>query len=391
VVHARSRIDTATADYQAFCAGRLADPYPLLEQLRSTDPVHWSDQLDAWVITRYEDVMAGIMDRRMSSDRVAINMNAIDPTQRAHYASLEEHVSNWLGFTDPPKHMRMRRLVATVFTPARAEQLRQRIDAMLETVVARLVSHMRAAGRVDLVADYARALPSAVICEILGIPEQADYALESQRALDQFFSALIADRRRSPRDDVLTVLATVEEDGQRLSEQELLGLSAFLYVAGYDTTVGLIANGLHLLLTRPDQARLVRDDASALPSAIEEVLRFESPVQLLPRLAAEDLQVGGRDIRRGDAVILHLGAANRDPQRYPDPDRFDVRRAGTRHVAFGWGAHFCLGAPLARLEAGIAFERFIRELGDMRLLDEAPRWRQSMTVRCPVSLPAAVA
>jgi pimeloyl-[acyl-carrier protein] synthase len=188
---------------------------------------------------------------------------------------------------------------------------------------------------------------------------------------------------------VLTALATVEDEGSTLSEDEILGLCTFLYVAGHETTVALLANGAWLLMSHDDQCELIRSDPDVLAGAIEEILRFESPIQLNTRLAIEDLEINGRRIRAGDTVILHIGAANRDPDRFPDPSRFDVRRTNNRHLAFGWAAHFCLGAPLARLEAQAAIGRLLARF-DLALTPGDVRWRESMTLRCPESLPAGL-
>jgi cytochrome P450 len=400
---------TESAGYEAFCRGRLADPYPLLDRLREEDPVHWSEPLAGWVMTRHDDVLAGIFDRRLASDRVAINMSAIPATERASYRSLEQHVSNWLGFTDPPKHVRMRKLAAKVFSPALAEQLRPRIEALVDS----LLDEIGASAGTDLVSDLAFPVPSTMICEILGISpsqaadfqdytgkmvsfvgnvgptlaELADGALEGHRALDRFFGRCLEERRAQAQDDVLTALATVEDDAGTLSEDEILGLCTFLYVAGHETTVALLANGAWLLTLHDDQADLIRSNPDVLPGAIEEILRLESPIQLNTRLASEDLELRGRQIKAGDTVILHIGAANRDPERFPDPARFDVRRTDNRHLAFGWAAHFCLGAPLARLEAQAAIGRLLERF-DLAATEDHVRWRESMTLRCPEALPA---
>ena len=400
-----------STEYEAFCCGRLADPYPLLDRLREEDPVHWSEPLAGWVLTTHDDVLAAIFDRRLASDRVAINVSAIPAPARAHYRSLEQHVSNWLGFTDPPKHARMRRLAAKVFSPALAEQLRPRIEALVDG----LLNDIGAAAEADLVSDLAFPIPSTVICEILGIPasraadfqdytgkmvsfvgnvgptlaELADGALEGHRALDGFFAQCLEERRLQARDDVLTSLATVEDEGGTLSEDEILGLCTFLYVAGHETTVALLANGARLLMLHDDQAELIRSNSDVLPGAIEEILRFESPIQLNTRLAIEDLELKDKQIRAGDTVILHIGAANRDPGRFPDPARFDVRRTNNRHLAFGWAAHFCLGAPLARLEAQAAVGRLVERF-DLVPGEGDVRWRESMTLRCPESLPTVL-
>ncbi|MBV9338215.1 MAG: cytochrome P450 [Solirubrobacterales bacterium] len=368
--------------------------------------MHWSEPLAGWVLTRYDDVLAAIFDRRLASDRVAINMSAIPDPKRPSYRSLEQHVSNWLGFTDPPKHARMRKLAAKVFSPALAERLRPRIEALVDGLLDDIGS-----AHTDLVSGLAFPLPSTVICEILGIPparaadfqdftgkmvsfvgnvgptlaELADGALEGHRALDRFFAQCLVERRDRAGDDVLTALATVEDEGGTLSEDEILGLCTFLYVAGHETTVALLANGAWLLMLHDDQAELVRGNPDVLPGAIEEILRFESPIQLNTRLATDELEIRGNHITAGDTVILHIGAANRDPDRFPEPARFDVQRTNNRHLAFGWAAHFCLGAPLARLESQAALGRLLEQFDLASTPGDVP-WRESMTLRCPETL-----
>lgn len=401
-----------SAAYEAFCSGTLADPYLLLDQLRSVDPVHWSDQLGGWILTRYDDVLAAHLDRRLASARVEINMRAIPAAERDCYSSLEEHVSNWLGFTDPPKHRRMRRLVSKVIAPTLADGLRPRIDDIVDG----LLDLIAAVDQADLLSDLAFPLPSTVICEILGIPADsaADFqdhtskmvrfignvgptlaalapgAREGHRALDSFFDACLKARRGTPSDDLLTDLANVEEGGEELARNELLGLCSFLYVAGHETTVALIANGIRLLMLHADQAELFRSGWRARANAIEEIMRYESPIQMNTRLAVEDLEMRGKHISAGDTVILHLGAANRDPVRFPEPERFDIRRQDNRHLGFGWATHFCLGAPLARLEAQVALTRLFERFHVTPLEPAEGSWKESMTLRCPGSLPVRV-
>lgn len=400
---------TASDDYALLSEGRLADPYPLLAQLREREPVHWSAKLNAWLLTRYEDVMAGLLDPRLANDRVSLNMAALPPEMRERYAPLAEHVSNWLGYTDPPKHTRLRGLLRTTFTPALAESWRPKISE----IVNELIDAMLQQDRPDLVSDYAFQLPARVICNVLGIPaerfrdfhrwsddmaaftghvgptlvEIAPRAYDSYLGLEAFVEEQVAERQRCPHQDLLTKLAIAENEGVLRSRTELTGLTVFTLVAGHETTASLIGNALKLILGDDRLHTELARNPGRIPAAVEEVLRLETPIQFSPRLAAEDVPLGGRTIRKGDAVILHLAAANRDPERFPAPDRLDLDRSFTQHLAFAWGPHFCLGAPLARVETAVAIERLFKRMPNVRLTSEPLRWRENMTMRALVALP----
>ncbi|MDX6572653.1 MAG: hypothetical protein QOC86_1809 [Gaiellales bacterium] len=399
----------ASPAYAAFCAGRLADPYPLLAWLRANDPAHWSPVLSSWILTRYDDVVEGLLDRRFANDRIAASMDALPPELRETCAPLGVHVSNWLGYTDPPKHTRLRALVRTTFTPARAEAMEERIreltDALLDDVVE--------AERADLAQGLAFPLPARVICEILGIPvpraeefhrwsedmggftgnlgptliEIAPRALASYVELEEFIADMVAERQRCPHHDLIAHLAEAEAAGG-LSRPELTGLSVFALMAGHETTSGLISSALAIVLADEELRAELTADASRYPAAIEEILRLEAPIQFSPRLVAEDVERHGRTIRAGEVAMLHLGAANRDPERFADPDRLDLDRPNNRHLSFAWGPHFCLGAPLARTEAIIALRRLLERFPDVRLTDPEPGWRENMTMRAHPRLTA---
>ncbi len=390
-------------DYELFCAGRLADPYPLLADLREREPVHWSERLQAWIVTRYDDVLAALLDRRFANDRVSVNMNALPPDMREQYGPLGDHVSNWLGFTDPPKHTRLRGLLRTTFTPALAEAYRPIILAIVDE----LIDAMLGEDEPDLVAGYAFPMPARVIFDILGIRDEdagdfhrwsddmaaftgnigptlvevAPRAYESYRALEEFVGTQVDARKRHPHEDLLAQLAHAEESGELESRVELTGLAVFTLVAGHETTASLLGNALKLILEDDDLRATLQAEPDVLPAAVEEFLRLEAPIQLSPRLAAEDVQLAGATIRGGDAVILHLGAANRDPARFPEPDVLDLDRSFTRHLSFAWGPHFCLGAPLARVETAVAVERVLERMPEMRLIGEPLQWRENMTMR----------
>ena len=396
-------------EYDLFCNGRLADPYPFFHRMRSEDPIHWSKRLNSWVLTRYDDVRAASRDRRFASDRVSVNMSALSGPDRTRFEPLGEHVSNWLGFTDPPKHTRMRNLISGVFTSDLAENMRGRT----QEIVDELINDAEERGRMDLVSDLAYPLPATLICEILGVPagaqqqfktwaddiaafigatgpyaaRVADRAEESRKQLTGLFRGLTLQRRLEPRQDLISALAAMEGEEEGLTEQELLGLCVFLFVAGFETTVSLISNGMVSLLQNRRELERLRSDPSLMETAVEEFLRYESPIQIDTRLIAEDLELRGRSLRKGQAVMMVRAAANRDPAQFPDPDRLDVGRQDNRHLAFGWGIHFCLGAPLARVEAQIAIKTLLDRLPRIHLETDDVDWWKNMALRSPRSLP----
>jgi pimeloyl-[acyl-carrier protein] synthase len=398
--------------YAEFCEGRLADPYPLLAWLRSNDPVHWSPTLNSWILTRYDDVVEGLLDRRFANDRIAASMDVLPPDVRETCAPLGVHVSNWLGYTDPPKHTRLRALLRTTFTPARAQAMEPRIRELTDA----LLDAVDESAEPDLAGGLAFPLPARVICEILGIPvpraeafhrwsddmggftgnigptliEIAPRAMASYVELEEFIAEMVAERQRCPRDDLIAHLAVAESAGG-LSRTELTGLSVFALMAGHETTSGLISSALAIVLCDASLRAELRADASRYPAAIEEILRLEAPIQFSPRLVAEDVEKRGRILCKGDVVMLHLGAANRDPERFPEPDRLDIDRPNNRHLSFAWGPHFCLGAPLARTEATIALSRLLERFPEVRLIDPEPAWRENMTMRAHPRLRVVIA
>jgi cytochrome P450 len=389
-------------EYEQFCAGQLADPYPLLAWLRENDPVHYSQPLEAWIVTRHDDVLEGLLDRRLANDRVAGNMNALPPALRSSCAPLGEHVSNWLGFTDPPKHTRMRGLLRNTFSPAGARKLTDRIT----TIVDELLDAAGDKAELDLIETLAFPLPAQVICELLGIPiedaaafhdwsddmaaftgnigptlaEIAPRAMASYLELNDFMTNMVLERQRCPAHDVIGTLAEAEQTGD-LSRPELVGLSVFTLVAGHETTASLLGTGLRTLLEDEAVRAAISSDPDLIPTVVEELLRLEAPIQFSPRLVAEDLVLRDQAVPKGAMVMLHLAAANRDPEAFPEPDRIRLDRGGTRHLSFAWGPHFCLGAPLARAEAAIALPRVLSRFPDLELIPGEPVWRESMAMR----------
>ncbi len=372
----------------------LANPYPLYRQLRGEDPVHWDPFLHAWVVTRYTDVVTVL--QRFSAARTpdpeqmtAIGMQDFIPIARV--------MERQMLFRDPPPHTRIRALAAKAFTPRRVEGLRQHIQEITD----QLIAAVRAKDRMDVIADLAAPLPATVTAELLGVPvadrdqlkawtnsyievlgnfqhnpDHTARALRTVAEMTAYFREKVGELRQCPHDGLVNGLMTADDRGNRLSEDEVIANSILTMAGGQETTTNLIGNGLLTLLRNPDHLRMLRDDPSLIPAAIEELLRYESPIQYTARLAPEDMTLGGQRIRARQAVMAVIGAANRDPQRFPDPDRLDFHRPDNRHVAFGWATHFCFGAPLARLEGQIAFEALL-QLPDLRLDSTLLVWQNN--------------
>jgi cytochrome P450 len=398
--------------YDLYGTSFRADPYATFAAMRRDDPVFCQPGMDGetmiWFVTRYEDAAAVLLDdeRFVRDPRLALTPEQLaeNPTP----AAIEMIENNMLN-RDGEDHRRLRRLVTKAFTPKMVEQLRPRIQAIADELIDRVESR----GGMDLAAEYAFPLPITVIAEMLGVPaddqdrfrEWSDAVIRpaiSEEETERFFAQMgefvaylqahFAERRARPQDDLVSGLLRARDEGDALSEDEVFGTVILLIVAGHETTVGLIGNGVLHLLRRPDQLELVRNDSTLLPSAVEELLRFDGPVErALNRWAAEDVELGGKTIRRGELVIAIVGSADHDSERFPDPERLDVTRTDNRHLAFGRGSHYCLGAPLARLEAEIALETLFRRLPGLRLAIEPSEleWRATPGFRRLVSLPVA--
>lgn len=396
-------------DAYVYTGEYLENPYPYYDELRVNAPVFWSERLGAWLLTRYDDVQAAFRDPRLiSGDRMAAYFSQLPEPVHADVQPLCQHLEAWLVFMDPPDHTRLRVLVNKAFTGRMVENLRPRI----QTIVEELLDRVQPAGQIDLITEFAFPLPVMVISELLGIPiadqekfkkwtkdltaftgagrarpELARQAQKSVQELTGYFRDIARQRRQNPGEDLLSGLVAVVEGEDRLSEAELFGMSALLLAAGHDTTVGLIGNGLLALLRHPDQRQKLQADPSFIEMAVEELVRYDNSLQYQQRVAAEDLVLRGQNIQRGQRVMLMLGAANRDPAQFPNPNQLDICRQPNRHVAFGYGIHFCLGAPLARLEGQIAINAILRRMPNLRLAGQPIRWREELSNRNPQSLP----
>jgi cytochrome P450 len=403
-----------TRKYDLYGDDFRAATYETFARMRTEDPVLYQPGIDGetpiWFVTRYEDVVAVLLDDQrfvrdpalaLPEDEVA----AFSSGMPEAFAFIDQHMLN----RDGDDHRRLRRLVTKAFTPKMVEQLRPRIQEIADE----LLDAVETRGQMDLVEEYAFPLPITVIAELLGIPVAdrdrfrrwsnaivtpalgpgalAEFGAQTT-AFVAYLRDLFARRRAEPADDLVSALLQVRDGGDALSEQELFSMVVLLIVAGHETTVNLIANAVLALLEHPGQLALLRDDPGRIPAAVEELVRYDGPVErTLTRWAADDAELGGLTIRRGDAVIAILGAANRDPERFPDPDSLDLLREDAKHIAFGRGSHYCLGAPLARLEAEIALETVLRRLPNLRLSVARAElvWRPVPLFRALAALPVA--
>ncbi|MEV5548609.1 cytochrome P450 [Streptomyces sp. NPDC052309] len=384
----------------------LADPFPLYRQLREDGPVRRAviaGGLDAWLVTRYEDGLAALSDPRLSSDV----RDASDPRLMEQLPAFEREsmTSNMLR-TDPPDHTRLRRLVSKAFTARRVAELQPRIQEITD----RLLDAVAPVGRAELIADFALPLPVTVISELLGVPvddrhdfqrwtddmlmrgaERPDPGAmnEAWQHMHTYVTGLLENKRARPGDDLLSALINARDEEQRLNEDELIAMVFLLLVAGYVTTVNLIGSGIAALLAHPDQLRLLRDNPELLPTAVEEFLRYDGPVSPgIARFAREDVEIAGTTVPRGATVLIASAIADRDPARFPAPDRLDVTRPDNGHLAFGHGIHYCLGAPLARLEGRTAIGTVLRRLPGLALAVPPAEltWRPG-GLRGPMRLP----
>ncbi len=396
-----------------FTPEAFANPYPLYHAVRAEEPVSFNRLLPGWVAISYDTVAAVLRDPRMSArrffpnDPVPPGLEAVAEELRAsrHFRSL------WILFLDPPEHTRLRGLVSKAFTPAVVARMRDQIQRLVDS----LLDQVQARGEMDLIRDLAYPLPATVISVMLGLPpedrdrfkswsddmaasftsfaapdivDRVRRSQRSQQALADYFHGLVEQRRKRPSGDLLSALVAAEEHADVLSEEELLASCVLLLFAGHETTTNLIGNGLLALLRHPDQLQRLRDEPALIASAVEELLRYDSPVQFTSRVTPDEVELGGKRIPKGELITLMIGAANRDPAQFPDSDRLDLARRDNRHLSFAHGVHFCLGAPLARLEGQIAISTVLRRLPRLRLVEQAPpRWGTNLILRGLESFP----
>ncbi|CAN5677035.1 cytochrome P450 [soil metagenome] len=384
----------------------VAHPYDAYAELRAHEPVSWFEPTGQWLVSRYTDVNALLRDRRLGRTylHVASPADMGRPADPPHLALFWHVIRNGMLDREPPDHTRLRRLVSKAFTPRMVERLRPRVQAITDRLVDGLLDRVRDGGTADLVADLAEPLPVTVIAELLGVPEADRHLLRpwsadicgmyelnpsdeaaaaAVRACGEFSAylvALAAKRRARPREDLVSALAQVVDAGDRLTEDELVGTCVLLLNAGHEASVNMAANGWYALFRNPDQLALLRADRSLLASAIEELMRYDTPLQMFERWVLEDVDVCGVRIPRGSEVALLFGSANHDPDRFTDPGRLDVRRVDNPHLSFGAGIHFCLGAPLARMELAIVFATLLDRVPGLAMA-EKPTWKPGYIIR----------
>lgn len=387
-----------------------ANPYPVYDILRSNAPLFFLPDWNMWFLSRHEDCMTLMRDTRLGHeiltvmDREELGWGP-EPETENERVKLARMQRKWMLFRDPPDHTRLRGLVHKAFVPRMIERMRERVEIITNT----LIDQVEANGEMDLIRDYAFPLPATVIAELLGVPaedqhkfhewsshlagtldlttgdpELWDNAARAAIEFDAYFRILADQRRAKPEDDLLSALVQIEDDGETLTEEELLATCIFLLIAGHETTVNLIGNGTLALLRHPEQAELLKanlDDPEFVKNAVEELLRFDSPVQLTTRWVMEDIPFENITFKKGQQVAILFAAANRDPERFENPTELDITRENNRHMAFGNGIHFCLGAPLARLEGQIAIRELFRRLPNLRLAGSEPVYRKTYALR----------
>jgi cytochrome P450 len=400
---------------QVIEAEYLSNPYPLYHQLRALDPVLWEEDTSYWLVTSHAAVMAGLRDQRLSAQRMNIETGWIPAELKDTLEPPISALTRQMLFLDPPDHSRLRGLVAKAFTPRMIEKLRPRI----QQIVDELLAPVKEKGQMEVISEFAYPLPAIVIAEMLGVPpedrerftlwtrnfgalldsgngngmtfEELTQALQGVNEFMEYFRVIIHEQHQHPRENLLQAMQEAEEQGDMLSEEELLSNCVLLLAAGHGTTTHLLGNGLFALLRNPEQMERLRADPTLLPLAVAELLRYDSPVQLTSRIAKADLRIGDKEIRAGQEIIFSLGAANHDPAQFAQPDTLILDREENRHLAFGQGIHFCLGAPLARVEAEIAFGSLLKQFTNLLLASETIEYFPSQVFRGLNALPVTFA
>lgn len=389
----------------------MADPFPVYARLRDEDPVHWSPSVKSWIVTRYDDVRDLLLSDSLSVNRLVRFYTARPPEEAALLRDLIHYLNLWLAFRDPPDHTRLRRIMRHAFTAPAIERMRPNIVEITEMLLDRLET--RGAERVDLIREFALQLPAFVIMDLLDVPRDRlddfkawsddmavfiggarnatdKYARAARgcRKMSAYFRGLVAERRRDPRPSFLMDLIEAQDEGDSLTDDELVATCILVLFAGHETTTNLIGNAALLLLRHPDQLASLREDPGRIHGAIEEVLRYDGPTNALVREVAEDHALHGRHLREGDRVFVMVNSANRDPRHFSEPERFDITRVQNRHLTFGQGIHLCLGAKLAREEGRVAVQALFDRFPELALdPEEPPEWLDAMVPRGTRRLP----
>ncbi len=382
----------------------LADPHVMYRALREYEPVHWDPYMHAWVVTSYPEVVNVLTN--CSADRTPAP-DYLDRLGLTFMKPFAEMMLKQMMFMDGAMHTRLRGICSAAFTPRRVDSMR----AVIESIANELIDKFIASGQIDMITEFANPLPAIVTAKLLGVPVEdhqqlhawvldlaevlgnyqhhPDRMAEIVQSLDAFKNYIaerMEEERRHPTDGLIYSLMMAEVEGQRLSDDEVIANTIITLIGGHETTTNLIASGFLTLLRNPESFELLRSRPEIVRSAVEELLRYESPVQHTARIAPADFQLGGKTIQKGSRIVVVLAAANRDPNRFPDPDRLDLLREDNRQVAFGWAAHFCFGAPLARMEGQIAFNTLLGRLSNPALLEETLTWRSNAGLRSLTSL-----
>ena len=393
--------------YNPFLPEYRRDPHVTWKKLRENSPVFYSRGFGAWMVTRHEDVSTLLRDPAVTADRSETAIMRFTKWANRNEPEFRDFMQQSLLVREGAEHRRLRGLVSKAFTPRRVAELRPRLESLAETIL----DDAAARGKMELVEEFAYPFPVVAIAEMLGIPaedrrqfhgwtsdlvqlldpfqgkEGAEPMRRATRELYAYFRPLLAARRVEPRDDLMSAMIQAEDAGTQLDEGDLLALCTLLLAAGHETTANLIGNSVVALLRNPDQRKRLQEDPALFRTAIDEFLRYDSPIQWTDRALAADTQIAGQSMRRGQMVAIGLAAANRDPEVFDDPDRLDLSRDPNPHLAFGHGAHFCIGSQLARLEAEIALSALLTRFPDFSGPVDPPSWRRSMLLRGPASLP----
>lgn len=388
--------------------GVIADPLSVLLRLQDNDPVHWSEPLRGWVVTRYEDVRRVALNRELSADRLTPFFKNLPPAQRNRMADLIRYINTWVAFRDPPEHTRLRKLINQVFT----EQLVDTLQPSIEGIVDHLLNELEGREHFDFITDFAYPLPATVIMDMLGVPrsdltmvkewsnkiqlfigsaagssQKYDLAQEGAVEMAAYFREIIAERERRPGDDIISRLLAIRDRSDALTEDEVIGTCILFLFAGHETTTNLIGNGTRALIKHPDQWALLHEQPALINSAIEECLRYDGPTGALVRVVAVDHDFGGKSLKAGDRVFIFVNAANWDPRKFDAPERLDITRDPNPHLTFNYGRHFCLGAPLARVEGQIAIREVVRRFPNLQLEIENPVYMDTLVMRGVRSMP----
>jgi cytochrome P450 len=391
----------------------IADPYPIYRYYREKDPIHWgisshSKLPGTWYLFRYRDVMQVLESTKFGREASRVRDDGEGSPVPKAYKGFQSMVSKWMVFRDPPDHTRLRSLVNKVFSPKMVENIRPEILKIADDLIDRLTDR----SSMDLVEDFAFPFPVMVIAAILGVdpedrplfrewalalqhasasrltpsPDVYEKAEEATQGLIAYFNNTIAQRHQEPRSDLISALIKARDEGDKLTDDEILATCIHLLTAGHETTINLISKGILALLKNPEAIEQLKSHPELMSNAIEELIRYDSPVQMVTRWAYADIEIGGKTIKRGDSVGLILGAANRDPERFTEPDSLNFQRQDYKHSGFGSGIHFCLGSTLARTEAQIAFKTLLDRLPNLHLLDEKVEWQNNIVFHGPKSL-----